>query len=59
MDNYRKLPSRKATALGFVSGVLAGLVAVTPAAGVVQVSGAIALGIIAIQCLLFSNYCKK
>jgi len=37
----------KATALGFVSGVLAGLVAVTPAAGVVQVSGAIALGIIA------------
>jgi len=37
----------KATALGFVSGVLAGLVAVTPAAGVVQVTGAIALGIIA------------
>lgn len=37
----------KATALGFVSGVLAGLVAVTPAAGVVQPVGAIALGIIA------------
>lgn len=37
----------KATALGFVSGVLAGLVAVTPAAGVVQPSGAIALGILA------------
>jgi len=37
----------KATALGFVSGVLAGLVAVTPAAGVVQPYGAIALGIIA------------
>jgi Amt family ammonium transporter len=37
----------KATALGFVSGVLAGLVAVTPAAGVVQPIGAIALGIIA------------
>jgi Amt family ammonium transporter len=36
----------KATALGFVSGVLAGLVAVTPAAGVVQPTGAIALGII-------------
>ncbi len=37
----------KATALGFVSGVLAGLVAVTPAAGVVQPTGAIALGILA------------
>jgi Amt family ammonium transporter len=37
----------KATALGFVSGVLAGLVAVTPAAGVVQPYGAIALGITA------------
>ncbi|MBN1844103.1 MAG: ammonium transporter [Sedimentisphaerales bacterium] len=37
----------KATALGFASGVLAGLVAVTPAAGVVQPSGALALGFIA------------
>jgi Amt family ammonium transporter len=37
----------KATALGFVSGVLAGLVAITPAAGVVQVGGAIVLGILA------------
>jgi len=37
----------KATALGFASGILAGLVAVTPAAGVVQPAGAIALGIIA------------
>ena len=34
----------KATALGFVSGILAGLVAITPAAGVVQPVGAIALG---------------
>jgi Amt family ammonium transporter len=34
----------KATALGFASGILAGLVAVTPAAGVVQPAGAIALG---------------
>ncbi len=34
----------KATALGFASGILAGLVAVTPAAGVVQPLGAIALG---------------
>lgn len=37
----------KATALGFVSGVLAGLVAVTPAAGVVTPAGAMALGVIA------------
>jgi ammonium transporter, Amt family len=35
----------KATALGFASGILAGLVAVTPAAGVVQPWGAILLGI--------------
>ncbi len=34
----------KATALGFASGILAGLVAVTPAAGVVQPIGAMALG---------------
>jgi Amt family ammonium transporter len=37
----------KATALGFASGILAGLVAVTPAAGVVTPAGALALGSIA------------
>lgn len=37
----------KATALGFASGILAGLVAVTPAAGVVQPFGAFMLGLIA------------
>ncbi len=37
----------KASALGFASGILAGLVAVTPAAGVVQPAGALAIGIIA------------
>jgi ammonium transporter, Amt family len=37
----------KATALGFASGILAGLVAVTPAAGVVQPYGAMILGFIA------------
>lgn len=37
----------KATALGFVSGVLAGLVAITPAAGVVKPVGAMALGVLA------------
>lgn len=37
----------KSTALGFASGILAGLVAVTPAAGVVKPFGAMALGAIA------------
>lgn len=37
----------KATALGFASGILAGLVAVTPAAGVVQPWGAMVLGALA------------
>jgi len=37
----------KATALGFVSGVLAGLVAITPAAGVVQPGGAMVLATLA------------
>ncbi|MFZ5775520.1 MAG: ammonium transporter [Thermodesulfobacteriota bacterium] len=35
---------KKATSLGFVSGILAGLVVITPAAGVVQPMGAIVLG---------------
>ncbi|RJP93604.1 MAG: ammonium transporter [Desulfobacteraceae bacterium] len=35
---------KKATALGFVSGILAGLVVITPAAGVVQPYGAMILG---------------
>ncbi|MFO7559672.1 MAG: ammonium transporter [Desulfobacterales bacterium] len=35
---------RKATSLGFVSGILAGLVVITPAAGVVKPFGAIVLG---------------
>ena len=38
------LTFRKVTSLGFVSGILAGLVAITPAAGVVQPYGAIVLG---------------
>lgn len=37
----------KATSLGVASGILAGLVAVTPAAGVVAPAGAMALGVIA------------
>ena len=35
---------RKTTSLGFVSGILAGLVAITPAAGVVKPYGAMILG---------------
>jgi len=38
---------RKATSLGFVSGILAGLVVITPAAGVVKPYGAIILGAMA------------
>ncbi len=38
---------RKATSLGVASGILAGLVVITPAAGVVQPAGAIALGFVA------------
>ena len=38
---------RKATSLGLVSGILAGLVAITPAAGDVPPYGAVCLGIIA------------
>ena len=49
----------KATALGFASGILAGLVAATPAAGVVQPAGAMALGIaasaICYSAILFKN----
>jgi ammonium transporter, Amt family len=35
---------KKVTSLGFVSGILAGLVAITPAAGVVQPYGALIMG---------------
>ena len=38
---------RKATGLGIASGILAGLVVITPAAGVVTPAGAVALGFIA------------
>jgi ammonium transporter, Amt family len=37
----------KATALGFASGILAGLVAITPAAGVVKPGGALVIGALA------------
>lgn len=47
---------RKVTSLGFVSGILAGLVVITPAAGVVQPTGAIILGALStIACYLALN----
>lgn len=50
----------KATALGFVSGILAGLVAVTPAAGVVQPGGAMVLGLLASGvCYMFIIFKNK
>jgi Amt family ammonium transporter len=49
----------KATALGFASGILAGLVAITPAAGVVQPAGAIALGMIASTICYFAIMAKN
>jgi Amt family ammonium transporter len=50
----------KATALGFASGILAGLVAITPAAGVVQPFGAIVLGVLAtVFCYLAIQWKSK
>lgn len=49
----------KATALGIISGILAGLVAITPAAGVVQVPGAIVLGLVASPVCYFAIWVKN
>ena len=51
---------RKATSLGFVSGILAGLVVITPAAGVVQPIGAIILGAVSsVACYFALNVKTK
>ena len=42
-----RLIHKKATSLGAASGIVAGLVAITPACGAVDISGAIAIGAIA------------
>lgn len=42
-----RLIHKKATSLGAASGIVAGLVAITPAAGAVNLSGAVAIGAIA------------
>lgn len=44
---YEKLRTGKATVLGMASGIIAGLVAITPAADAVDPFGALALGLIA------------
>ena len=49
---------RKVTSLGFVSGILAGLVAITPAAGVVQPYGAIVLGALSAMVCYFALVMK-
>ncbi|WP_193610304.1 ammonium transporter [Nocardioides lijunqiniae] len=42
-----RLMHGKATSLGAASGIVAGLVAITPAAGAVDIEGAVAIGVIA------------
>ena len=42
-----RLTHGKATSLGAASGIVAGLVAITPAAGAVDITGAMAIGVIA------------
>ena len=49
---------RKATSLGFVSGILAGLVVITPAAGVVQPGGALILGALSSMACYFALNAK-
>ncbi len=49
---------RKATSLGFASGALSGLVAITPAAGVVMPSGAMLLGALSSAACYFALKAK-
>lgn len=49
----------KPTALGFASGLVAGLVAVTPASGFVNPLGAIAIGVLASSCCYYAVYLKS
>lgn len=55
-----KLVRGKASVLGGASGAVAGLVGITPAAGFVTVTGALAIGIItSIVCFYAVNYLKR
>lgn len=49
----------KVTSLGLASGILAGLVAITPAAGVVRVPGALVLGFVASMICYFAISVKN
>ena len=53
------LTYRKATSLGFVSGILAGLVVITPAAGVVQPYGAMILGMVSAVACFYALVAKS
>lgn len=56
---FENLLFKKATAIGFSSGIISGLVAITPAAGFVNVVGSIIIGILAgIIPLLVITYLK-
>ncbi len=50
---------RKPTALGFASGAVAGLVAITPAAGFVDLTGALILGVVVSPLCLFGIRLKN
>jgi Amt family ammonium transporter len=52
--------NRRVTVLGLISGAVAGLVAITPAAGFVNVGGAIGIGLGAgVICYLFVSFVKE
>ena len=52
--------NRRMTVLGLISGAVAGLVAITPAAGFVNVGGAIGIGVGAgVICYLFVSFVKE
>ncbi len=52
--------NRRMTVLGLISGAVAGLVAITPAAGFVNVGGAIGIGLGAgVICYLFVSFVKE
>ncbi len=52
------LHSKKPTVLGIISGAVAGLVAITPASGFVDVSGAFYIGIVAGICCFLATQIK-
>lgn len=55
-----KIAHGKASVLGGASGAIAGLVGITPASGFVDVSGALAIGVLtAIGCYYSVNYLKR